>query len=167
MKKRVWLALLSAVLLAIAIPVVHGGVRASAAQSTKKKKSTSSKSKTTKKAKATRTIKKTKVTKTTRTRRRRRVAKPKGQMAPTTDRIKEIQTALQHEGTYQGEPNGKWDNATMDAMKQYQDKNGLTATGKIDALTLEKLGLGADTAGKGAPLPIESSSPNPAPNSAQ
>ncbi len=52
-------------------------------------------------------------------------------------------------------------------MKKYQDKNGLNATGKIDALTLQKLGLGSETAGKGAPVPTALSSPNPTANSAQ
>jgi peptidoglycan hydrolase-like protein with peptidoglycan-binding domain len=89
----------------------------------------------------------------------RRSSKPAGQKAPTPDRIKDIQTALQREGTYEGEPNGKWDNSTIDAMKKYQDKNGLSPTGKIDAPTLNKLGLGSDTAGKGAPVPTASSTP--------
>ncbi|HVA94491.1 MAG TPA: peptidoglycan-binding domain-containing protein [Candidatus Dormibacteraeota bacterium] len=80
-----------------------------------------------------------------------------GQRAPTSDRIKEIQLALQREGAYQGEPTGKWDSSTVDAMKKFQNKNGFPATGNIDALTLNKLGLGAPTAGKGAPAPIASS----------
>jgi peptidoglycan hydrolase-like protein with peptidoglycan-binding domain len=94
-------------------------------------------------------------------------------MAPTPDRVKEIQSALQREGAFEGAPNGKWDAATVDAMKKFQDKNGLPSTGKIDALSLQKLGLGSDTAGKGAPVPVapglqapvspKSSSPAPAP----
>jgi hypothetical protein len=48
-------------------------------------------------------------------------------------------------------------------MKRYQDKNGLNPSGKIDALTLDKLGLGSDTAGKGAPVPAAATSPNPSP----
>jgi hypothetical protein len=52
-------------------------------------------------------------------------------------------------------------------MKKYQDKNGLNPTGKIDALTLQKLGLGSETAGKGAPVAGAMSSPNPAANSSQ
>lgn len=74
-------------------------------------------------------------------------------MAPTPDRIKEIQAALQKDGSYEGEPTGKWDAATIDALRKFQDKNGFPSTGKIDAISLNKLGLGADTAGKGAPLP--------------
>ena len=49
----------------------------------------------------------------------------------------------------------------MDAMKKYQDKNGISPTGKIDAVSLNKLGLGSDTAGKGAPVPAASSSVSP------
>ncbi|HEY2646928.1 MAG TPA: peptidoglycan-binding domain-containing protein [Candidatus Acidoferrales bacterium] len=81
----------------------------------------------------------------------------KGQTAPSADRIKEIQTALQKDGSYQGEPNGKWDEATAEAMKKYQDKNGFSPTGKIDAGSLNKMGLGSETAGKGAPVPAASS----------
>jgi peptidoglycan hydrolase-like protein with peptidoglycan-binding domain len=80
-----------------------------------------------------------------------------GQKAPTPDRIKEIQSALSREGAYSGEPTGKWDNATIEAMKKYQGDNGISPTGKIDALTINKLGLGSETAGKGAPVPTASS----------
>jgi len=77
----------------------------------------------------------------------------RGQIAPTPDRIEEIQTALARENAYQGEPNGKWDAATIAAMRRFQSANGLEPTGKIDALTLQKLGLGSEVAGKGAPTP--------------
>ncbi|MBZ5662050.1 MAG: peptidoglycan-binding protein [Acidobacteriia bacterium] len=147
MRKRTFLSFLGAVLLVSAAPVVYGAARPSAAQSTTKTSSSKSK------------------------KRKKTVAKPKGQKAPTADRIKEIQTALQKDGSYQGEPNGKWDDATVEAMKKYQDKNGITPTGKIDALSLEKLGLGSDTAGKGAPVPAVSSAPvhssAPAPSTTQ
>lgn len=86
-------------------------------------------------------------------------SKVKGQAAPTPDRIKEIQAALQKDGSYQGEPTGKWDEATTEAMRKYQDKIGVTPTGKIDAISLKKLGLGSETAGKGAPVPAASTSP--------
>src|SRR5579863_4181378 len=139
MSKRALLYIFGAVLLVGAASFVSGAARPAAAQtsstSTKKKKS-SSKSK--------------------------RKPKVKGQTAPTPDRIRDIQTALQKDGSYQGQPTGKWDAATMDAMKKYQDKNSITPTGKIDAVTLEKLGLGSDTAGKGAPVPSASSSVSPA-----
>lgn len=127
-----------AVLVAGAVPVLPGASHPATAQSStvsKKKKTASSKSK-------------------------KRPAKTKGQLAPAPDRIKEIQTALQKDGSYQGEPTGKWDQATSDAMRKYQDKNGFPATGKIDAQSLNKLGLGSDTAGKGAPTPSASTVPH-------
>ncbi len=80
-----------------------------------------------------------------------RTKKQKGQMAPTPDRIEEIQSTLARGGYYKGEPNGKMGADTQDALKRFQEANGISPTGKIDALTLEKLGLGPDTAGVGAP----------------
>ena len=77
-------------------------------------------------------------------------------MVPTPDRIEEIQTALARENAYDDVPNGKWDAATVEAMKKFQSANGLEPTGKIDALTLQKLGLGSEVAGKGAPTPPSS-----------
>ncbi len=76
------------------------------------------------------------------------------QLAPAPSRISEIQSALSREGAYQGEPNGRWDAATIDSMKQFQGDHGLTPSGKIDALTLQKLGLGSQVSGMGAPLPL-------------
>ena len=89
--------------------------------------------------------------------RKRGKARPRAQMAPTADRIREIQSALKREGALNKEPTGKWDAATVEAMKKFQADHGSNPTGKIDALTLEKLGLGSDTAGKGAPAPPASS----------
>jgi len=73
------------------------------------------------------------------------------QKAPTADRVTEIQTALQREGFYQGDPSGKWDAGTQDAMRRFQESRGLTGTGKLDAPSLQKLGLGSDIAGVSAP----------------
>jgi len=139
MTKRNLLSIFGAALLASAAPVVSGAARPGAAQT----------SNTTAKKKKHYSKKKPKV---------------KGQSVPTPDRIKEIQTALQKDGSYEGEPTGKWDAATTEALKKYQDKNGITPTGKIDALSLNKLGLGSGTAGKGAPLPSASATPSPIPS---
>jgi peptidoglycan hydrolase-like protein with peptidoglycan-binding domain len=142
MTKRTLLFIFGAALLMSAAPVVsragHPGAAQTSSNSTtaKKKKHSSSKS--------------------------RKKSRVKGQAAPTPDRIKDIQTALQKDGSYEGQPTGKWDAATTEAMKKYQDKNGISPTGKIDAVSLNKLGLGSDTAGKGAPVPAASSSVAPA-----
>jgi peptidoglycan hydrolase-like protein with peptidoglycan-binding domain len=82
-----------------------------------------------------------------------RVKKVKGQAAPTPERITEIQEALAKKGVYAGSPTGQWDDSTADAMKKFQTANGLTPSGKLDALTLQKLGFGSETAGLAAPTP--------------
>jgi peptidoglycan hydrolase-like protein with peptidoglycan-binding domain len=82
----------------------------------------------------------------------------KGQAAPTSERINEIQGALAKNGTYAGEPSGKWDDSTVEAMKKFQASHGLNPSGKMDALTLQKLGLGSGTAGMGVPTPPPNSS---------
>jgi Putative peptidoglycan binding domain len=76
------------------------------------------------------------------------------QKAPTADRITEIQTALAHGGYYQGDPNGKWDTNTVGALQKFQSANGIEPSGKLDAPSLQKLGLGSDIAGVSAPRPI-------------
>jgi peptidoglycan hydrolase-like protein with peptidoglycan-binding domain len=81
-----------------------------------------------------------------------RKKKDKGQQAPTKDRITEIQTALSRDGSYKGDPNGKWDDTSVSAMKSFQSAHGLNPSGKLDARSLEKLGLGSQTAGAGAPI---------------
>jgi peptidoglycan hydrolase-like protein with peptidoglycan-binding domain len=88
----------------------------------------------------------------------RRSKRVKGQAAPTSDRINEIQGALAKNGAYTGEPSGKWDDSTVEAMKKFQASHGLNPSGKMDALTLQKLGLGSDTAGMGVPTPPPNSS---------
>jgi peptidoglycan hydrolase-like protein with peptidoglycan-binding domain len=77
------------------------------------------------------------------------------QKAPTASRISEIQTALSRGGYFEGEPNGKWDSSTIAAMQKFQSANGLDSSGRIDATTLQKLGLGSGTAGVDAPKPIK------------
>ena len=139
MTKRTWLCYFGAALLMSAAPAVSG------AQTPAPKHTT---------------VKKTAKKRTTAPKSRKK-PKPRAQTAPTPDRIREIQSALQREGAYQGEATGKWDDSTVQAMKDFQDKNGLTATGKIDALSLQKLGLGSETAGKGAPVPAPSTASPP------
>jgi peptidoglycan hydrolase-like protein with peptidoglycan-binding domain len=82
----------------------------------------------------------------------------RGQKAPTPDRISEIQKALAKDGSFTGTPNGKWNDSTVEAMKKFQAGHGLNPSGKLDALTLQKLGLGSQTAGVAAPLPPVSTS---------
>jgi peptidoglycan hydrolase-like protein with peptidoglycan-binding domain len=78
-------------------------------------------------------------------------ARQRGQKVPTSDRISEIQSALAKDGSFSGTPNGKWDDSTVAAMRKYQSAHGLNPSGKLDAPTLQKLGLGSTTAGVARP----------------
>ena len=83
----------------------------------------------------------------------KRSRKQPGQKAPTADRVIEIQAALSKDGSFQGAPSGKWDDATATAMRRFQASHGLNPSGKLDAPTLQRLGLGSQTAGVAAPTP--------------
>jgi Putative peptidoglycan binding domain len=83
----------------------------------------------------------------------KRTRKQPGQKAPTADRVSEIQTALAKDGSFQGSPSGKWDEATTTAMRRFQTSHGLNPSGKLDAPTLQRLGLGSEIAGIAAPTP--------------
>src|SRR5439155_6481930 len=82
----------------------------------------------------------------------------RGQKTPTPDRISEIQQALAKNGSFTGKPNGKWDASTIEATRKFQEAHGLNPTGKLDAKTLQQLGLGSQTAGVAPPMPPTSSS---------
>ena len=86
--------------------------------------------------------------------------KVRGQAAPTSDRITEIQQALAQKGAFTGTPSGKWDDDTVAAMKKFQSSNGLNPSGKLDAPTLQKLGLGSEVAGVAAPTPPPNATAN-------
>ncbi|HEV3482505.1 MAG TPA: peptidoglycan-binding domain-containing protein, partial [Candidatus Acidoferrales bacterium] len=84
-------------------------------------------------------------------RRRHHVTLPK---QPAAGRTEEIQSALERGGFYSGNPNGRWDGGTHEALRRFQTANGLPPTGKLDALSLQKLGLGSDVAGLSAPRAV-------------
>jgi len=86
------------------------------------------------------------------------------QKAPTQDRIEEIQTALNREGYYREQPSGKWDTETQDALRRFQEEHGMTGSGKLDATTLQKLGLGSDIAGVSAPKTVQHPNMPPPPD---
>ena len=89
---------------------------------------------------------------------RRSSRRERGQKAPTPDRISEIQQALAKDGSFTGKPNGKWDDSTIEATRKFQEAHGLNPTGKLDAKTLQQLGLGSQTAGVAPPIPPVSAS---------
>jgi peptidoglycan hydrolase-like protein with peptidoglycan-binding domain len=128
----------------LSVPAVSAQTGTAQSQKSSSKPSTSSTSGASHKTSPTgkSSAKKTKKTK-----------KVKGQQAPTPERISEIQEALARKGALTSAPSGQWDDSTVEAMKTFQSKNGLTPTGKLDALTLQKLGLGSETAGLARPTP--------------
>ena len=79
---------------------------------------------------------------------------------PSHDRTEQIQAALARGGYYTGEPNGKWDSRMSAALERFQAAKGITPTGKLDALSLEKMGLGSDVAGVSAPRAVTPGSPD-------
>lgn len=104
-------------------------------------------------------------------RKRRSTRREPSQKAPTPDRISEIQSALSRNGFYEGNLNGKWDSSSVTALQKFQSANGLDPTGKLDALSLQKLGLGSEIAGVFAPStphphPAPAVSPKPTPAAA-
>src|SRR2546422_1274304 len=56
----------------------------------------------------------------------------RGQKAPTSDRISEIQTAMAKDGSYTGQPNGKWDDSAVVSLRRFQSSHGLNPTGRLD-----------------------------------
>jgi hypothetical protein len=65
------------------------------------------------------------------------------QLAPTTDRYREIQTALAEKGYLKSEDaNGAWNQNSIDALKHFQEDQKLDPSGKINSLSLIALGLG-------------------------
>jgi peptidoglycan hydrolase-like protein with peptidoglycan-binding domain len=74
-----------------------------------------------------------------------------------SDRVKQAQQKLKDDGEYQGQVDGKLGPKTAEAVKQYQQKNGLKQTGRLDRDTLGKLGVNSTT-GSGSSAPAADSS---------
>lgn len=89
---------------------------------------------------------------------RRSRRRERGQKAPTPDRISEIQQALAKDGSYTGTPSGKWDDSTQEALRKFQETHGLNPTGKLDARSLQQLGLGSSITGVAPPAPSNTAS---------
>ena len=74
----------------------------------------------------------------------RRSHRMHGQQAIDPDRVTNIQQALIREHYLSGDPSGKWDDATLNAMKKFQSDNGWQKRLAPDSRALVKLGLGPD-----------------------
>jgi peptidoglycan hydrolase-like protein with peptidoglycan-binding domain len=78
--------------------------------------------------------------------------KGKGDMAQggNADQVRAVQQALKDKGHDPGEIDGKMGPKTQAALRDYQSKEGLKATGRLDAETMTKLGVEAKTGAAGA-----------------
>jgi len=85
-----------------------------------------------------------------RSKKRSRSAAPSYQLHPDPDRYRQIQQALADRGYFKGQVNGQWNEDSVDALKRFQTDQRLDADGKINALTLNGLGLGAKHDGTSA-----------------
>lgn len=70
--------------------------------------------------------------------------KPRGQQAIDGDRARQIQAALIRERYMTGEPSGKWDDSSQQAMRRYQADQGWQSKSIPDSRALIRLGLGPD-----------------------
>ena len=69
-----------------------------------------------------------------------------------SERIRAAQQALAQRNYYRGSPNGQLDDATRQALFQFQNDQGLSATGNLDGRTARALGLNMGTALSGSVL---------------
>src|SRR5438445_278623 len=70
--------------------------------------------------------------------------KTRGQQAIDGERTRQIQEALVREHYMTGEPSGKWDEATQQAMRRYQAEQGWQSKSIPDSRALIRMGLGPD-----------------------
>lgn len=76
--------------------------------------------------------------------RRRVVVGPSFQLHPDPERYQQIQQALAARGYFKGNANGVWGDDSIDALRRFQtDRKISDNEGKINALSLNALGLGA------------------------
>jgi peptidoglycan hydrolase-like protein with peptidoglycan-binding domain len=97
------------------------------------------------------------------TTKKRVVRGPVRQMGPTADRYRQIQQALIDKGYMQGSATGAWEQDSVAALRQFQMDQKLEVSGKINALTLIRLGLGPkrDPAVQNGQLPVAGSKTEP------
>jgi peptidoglycan hydrolase-like protein with peptidoglycan-binding domain len=74
-----------------------------------------------------------------------RKGRVRGQKAIDGDRVRQIQEALIREHYLKGEPSGKWDASTQQALHRYQSDQGWQSKTVPDSRALIRLGLGPDS----------------------
>jgi len=77
--------------------------------------------------------------------------KPRGPVfRATKDQIVEAQRLLKSGGMYSGNETGKLDDSTRESLKKYQEAHGIKATGTLNQVTLEKMGINLTESQKGS-----------------
>lgn len=72
---------------------------------------------------------------------RNQVAEAVSRYGSRGDEVRQIQTKLKNWGYYSGSVDGVYGSKTLDAVKKFQRKNGLTADGIAGTKTLQALGI--------------------------
>ncbi|MGE0258634.1 MAG: peptidoglycan-binding domain-containing protein [Alphaproteobacteria bacterium] len=67
--------------------------------------------------------------------------------------IKQAQQALKDEGLYQGKIDGKWGHESRQALMQFEKRNNLPATGRLDSNTFAALTQSTSPASIGSSVP--------------
>lgn len=73
-------------------------------------------------------------------------------MNPSKDEVRQAQQQLQDQGLYHGRIDGIFGRETKQALGQFQKKNGLSQTARLDQPTMDKL-LGNTGDGQGSSMP--------------
>ena len=97
------------------------------------------------KAHASKSTSSSKSTKSTKGKKSKGYKRVRGQQEIEPTRVLEIQQALIREKFLDGEPTGKWDATTINAMQKFQAAQGWQTKLMPDSRALKKLGLGADS----------------------
>jgi peptidoglycan hydrolase-like protein with peptidoglycan-binding domain len=66
-----------------------------------------------------------------------------------TQRVQSVQQALKQKGYDAGAVDGRWGPNTQDALRQFQQSQGITPSGNLDAQTLSALGVDQNQATQG------------------
>jgi peptidoglycan hydrolase-like protein with peptidoglycan-binding domain len=61
---------------------------------------------------------------------------------PTVERYLEIETQLARRGYLKSDPDGTWNPESVEALRRFQQEQGLTPDGRLNSLSLIALGLG-------------------------
>lgn len=81
-----------------------------------------------------------------------------GMAGANTEHVKAVQQALKDKGHDPGAVDGKMGPKTQSALREFQTKEGLKASGRLDADTMSKLGVEAGAAASGSTTPSASPS---------